>query len=266
MKSFGVEVVTTTSPGVSCVCSLVAGALVAALALIPFGYVLAATIEMGWNQFQELLFRSLLGDASAAEEAERWTVDAQSEGNPIVSCWARYAAGEVLAADDPERARRHIDAALELAEASGCRFVKGVAGLTAASLEARNGDPRRAAVAYRELLELWQLGSLGPIGVTIMRGVVEVLASLGDPETAAILHGAVAVSESAPAFGPDAYRQAALNRRNTHRPATKLERSNAGPVHRAMSDGLPVWAPMTAASRTDTAMDALRAASWRNRP
>jgi hypothetical protein len=46
-----------------------------------------------------------------------------------------------------------------------------------------------------------------------MRGVVEVLASLGDPETAAILHGAVAVSDSAPAFGPDAYRQAALNRR-----------------------------------------------------
>ena len=171
------------------------------------------TVWFAVERFQELLFRSLVGDASAAEDAERWTVDAQSEGNPIVSCWARYAAGEVLAADDPERARRHIDAALELAEASDCRFVKGVAGLTAASLEARNGDPRRAAVAYRELLELWQLGSLGPIGVTIMRGVVEVLASLGDPETAAILHGAVAVSDSAPAFGPDAYRQAALNRR-----------------------------------------------------
>jgi hypothetical protein len=165
------------------------------------------------ERFQELLFRSLAGDASAAEEAERFTAEAQAEGNPIVSCWARYAAGEVLAADDPERARRHTDAALELAEASGCRFVKGVAGLTAASLEARNGDPRRAAVAYRELVELWQFGSLGPIGVTIMRGVVEVLASLGDPQTAAVLHGAVAVSSSSPAFGPDAYRQSALRRR-----------------------------------------------------
>jgi hypothetical protein len=171
------------------------------------------TVWFAVERFQELLLRGLAGDASAAEEAERWTVDAQSEGNPIVSCWARYAAGEVLAADDPERARRHIDAALEHAEASGCRFVKGVAGLTAASLEARNGDPRRAAVAYRELLELWQLGSLGPIGVTIMRGVVEVLASLGDPETAAVLHGGVAVSIVSPAFGPDEYRQSALRRR-----------------------------------------------------
>jgi hypothetical protein len=165
------------------------------------------------ERFQELLFRGLAGDASAVEDAERFTAEAQDEGNPIVSCWARYAAGEVLAADDPERARHHIDAALELAEASGCRFVKGVAGLTAASLEARNGDPRRAAVAYRELLDLWQLGSLGPVGVTIMRGVVELLASLGEPETAAVLHGAVAVSSSSPAFGPDAYRQSALSRR-----------------------------------------------------
>ena len=41
---------------------LVAGALVAALALIPFGYVLAATIEMGWSQFQELLFRPRVGE------------------------------------------------------------------------------------------------------------------------------------------------------------------------------------------------------------
>jgi predicted ATPase/DNA-binding SARP family transcriptional activator len=171
------------------------------------------TIWFAVERFQELLFRALAGDATAAEEAERWTADAQAEGNPIVSCWARYAAGEVLAPDDPERARRHIDAALELAEASGCRFVKGVAGLTAASLEARNGDPRRAAVAYRELLELWQVGALGPVGVTIMRGVVEVLASLGDPESAAVIHGGVAVSNAAPAFGPDAYRQAALRRR-----------------------------------------------------
>ena len=41
---------------------MIAGALVAALALIPFGYVLAATIEMGWSQFQELLFRPRVGE------------------------------------------------------------------------------------------------------------------------------------------------------------------------------------------------------------
>jgi iron(III) transport system permease protein len=36
---------------------LTAGALVAALALIPFGYVVGATYQMGWEQFHELLFR-----------------------------------------------------------------------------------------------------------------------------------------------------------------------------------------------------------------
>jgi iron(III) transport system permease protein len=41
---------------------LTAGALVAALALIPFGYVLAATIEMGWGQLSDLLFRPRVGE------------------------------------------------------------------------------------------------------------------------------------------------------------------------------------------------------------
>jgi iron(III) transport system permease protein len=41
---------------------LVAGALVAALALIPFGYVVAATYEMGWSQLAELLFRPRVGE------------------------------------------------------------------------------------------------------------------------------------------------------------------------------------------------------------
>jgi hypothetical protein len=85
--------------------------------------------------------------------------------------------------------------------------------VTAASLEARNGDPRRAATRYRELLDLWQLGSLGPVGVTLMRGVVAVLVALGEHETAAVLHGAVASSPVSPAIGPDAQRQATLERR-----------------------------------------------------
>ena len=92
------------------------------------------TIWFAVERFQELLFRRLTGDTTAVEEAERWTAEAQSEGNPIVSCWARYAAGEVLAPDDPERARRHTDAALELAEAirlpvrqGCCRPDRGVA-------------------------------------------------------------------------------------------------------------------------------------------
>ena len=39
------------------------------------------TVWFAVERFQELLFRGLAGDASAAEDAERWTVEAQSEGN-----------------------------------------------------------------------------------------------------------------------------------------------------------------------------------------
>jgi predicted ATPase/DNA-binding SARP family transcriptional activator len=165
------------------------------------------------NLFQRSLYGSLASEATAVEVAEQWVAAAEAEGNPLVACWARYAAGEVIGDSDPERARRHIDAALHWALSSGCWFVAGAAGVTSASLEARHGDPGRAAASYRQLLELWRRGALRPIESTMLRHVAELLASSGHADTAALLHGAVTSSRVAPPFGPDAERQAELAER-----------------------------------------------------
>jgi predicted ATPase/DNA-binding SARP family transcriptional activator len=162
------------------------------------------------NRFQRLLYGSLAGEPSTVDDAEAWVEEAEAEGNPLVACWARYAAGEVVGDDDPDRARRHIDAALRWALDSGCWFVAGAAGVTSASLEARHGDPRRAAASYRHLLDLWRRGALRPIESTMLRHVAELLAASGHADAAALLHGAVTSSEVAPPFGPDAARQAEL--------------------------------------------------------
>ncbi|HEV7757953.1 MAG TPA: hypothetical protein VGO78_03150, partial [Acidimicrobiales bacterium] len=148
----------------------------------------------GLNRFQRLLYGALAGEPAVVDEAERWVDDAEAVGNPLLTCWARYAAGEVVGDADPDRARRHIDAALHLALDSGCWFVAGVAGVTSASLEARHGDPGRAAASYRQLLDLWRRGALRPIESTMLRGVAELLAATGHADTAALLHGAVTSS------------------------------------------------------------------------
>jgi len=162
------------------------------------------------DRFQHLLYRGLAGDPAAAADAGRWVDEAEAAGNPLVTCWARYAAGELLADRDPVGATEHLDAAVKVATTSGCWLVAGVAGVTRASIEARHGDLRTAAVAYRRLLDLWRRGALRPIESTMLRGVAELLASSGRPDAAALLHGAVSASTSAPLFGPDAERQAEL--------------------------------------------------------
>jgi len=170
----------------------------------------ADPLAIAINRFQRALYGSLAGETTTVADAEAWVEEAEAEGNPLIACWARYAAGEVVGDGDPKRARRHIDAALHWALSSGCWFVAGTAGVTSASLEARHGDPGRAAASYRQLLELWRRGALRPIESTMLRHVAALLAATGNADTAALLHGAVTSSRVAPPFGPDAERQAEL--------------------------------------------------------
>jgi predicted ATPase/DNA-binding SARP family transcriptional activator len=169
-------------------------------------------VAIAINGFQRSLYGSLNGETGIVEAAERWVEEAEAEGIPLVACWARYTAGEVVGDADPRRARRHIDAALRWALDSGSWFVAGVAGVTSASLEARHGDRGRAAASYRLLLDLLRRGALRPIESTMLRHVAELLAASGKADTAALLHGAVTASKVAPPFGPDAERQAELAR------------------------------------------------------
>jgi predicted ATPase/DNA-binding SARP family transcriptional activator len=165
---------------------------------------------IGTNRFQSMLYRSLAGDQRVVAEAEDWVEQAEREGHPLVRAWARYTAGEVSADVAPDRAREHLVVALELAGALGARFLLGVAGVTFASLESRYGDPLRAARAYLGLLDLWRLGSLRPVESTMLRGVAELLGTLGEDVDAAVLQGSITANATSTLFGPDAARQHAL--------------------------------------------------------
>jgi predicted ATPase/DNA-binding SARP family transcriptional activator len=158
---------------------------------------------------QRLLALGYSGRPGASEEAEAWVDVAEARGHPVEICTARYTAGEV-ALSDPKRARDHFERAREVARASGCRFVEGIAGASAASIEVRHGDPNVAADRYRQLFDLWRQGVVRPVMSTMLRTVAELLHRLGDADTAAVLLGSVLHTETAPVYGEDAGRLSEL--------------------------------------------------------
>jgi hypothetical protein len=109
----------------------------------------------------------------------------------------------VLAAD---RFRR----ALALAEVSGTLFVASTAGASAASIEARHGDPAAAIAQYRQLLVHGQRAGVRVLQWTMLRTVATLLLRVGAHEAAAVLLGAVTSTSSGhEVFGADAERLAA---------------------------------------------------------
>lgn len=143
---------------------------------------------------------------SAARRARSATVSASS---PPMRAWADYALGEALAGVDAPAAIAAIDAALVTARQCRNRFMEGIALLTAASLRARNGDPRAALQQFGQVIEHWQRAGNWTQQWITMRNVIEALARLGADEPATILCGALDTRRGAPPlFGADADRLA----------------------------------------------------------
>jgi hypothetical protein len=156
-----------------------------------------AVNNLQWLQFAAIAGRDVRAEADALAE------EADASGNALEACWVRYGAGEVFARTDPDRARHHLDRALELAAASQCSFVVGVAGATRASIESRHGDPAEAAARYHDLLAHWRRGPVRPVVATMLRAVSELLETLGEPLVAATVFGAGWGMDPAEVHGPD---------------------------------------------------------------
>jgi hypothetical protein len=159
-------------------------------------------MAVGVNNLQWLQFAAIAGRDVRAE-ADALAEEADASGNALEACWVRYGAGEVFARTDPDHAREHLDRALELAAASQCSFVVGVAGATRASIESRHGDPGEAAARYRDLLAHWRRGPVRPVVATMLRAVSELLEKLGEPLVAATVYGAGWGTEPDEVHGPD---------------------------------------------------------------
>jgi predicted ATPase/DNA-binding SARP family transcriptional activator len=146
--------------------------------------------------------------AEATAIAERVVAEAVLPG--VIRAWAWYTLGEVLMTTEPDRASTLLLQAVREARRISDRFLTGVALLSVASLRARQGDPA-AVPLFREVIEHWHRLGNWTQRWTSFRTIADLLARLGDSESAAVLVGA-ALAESRPAqvYGPDAVRLADL--------------------------------------------------------
>ena len=177
--------------------------------------VLAEAVE---DRFHTALLRgcralvcSYAGDSETALTlAEDASIAAEGVANPSALAWTLYVLGEVLAATDPGRALSQLERADAVAATVGAEFVRGVAGLTAASLHGRYGEPTAAALALAALLDRWVRGGNRRQLWTTMREVAAVLVRLERWGAAAVVLAAIERSDAEHLWGSDAERLARL--------------------------------------------------------
>jgi tetratricopeptide (TPR) repeat protein len=127
---------------------------------------------------------------------------------PSDQAWFHYAEGEAHARADPDLAVAAFEAAIELADGVGNRFLGGVARVSAASVYGRSADPDRALRAFPRLIADWQRrGNLTHL-VTSLRNVVELFVRVGAHDAAAQLVGALHGGDLKGSYGDEARRLA----------------------------------------------------------
>jgi predicted ATPase/DNA-binding SARP family transcriptional activator len=132
---------------------------------------------------------------------------AAESDNPTARAYALYAEGECLLDHDPDRALVLLDQARGLADSVGNEFVSGVAAVSAASLQARHGDPTRALRWFGEVIDRWRRTGNWMQQWTTLRNLAELLVRLGEDRPAAILYGAATGGDRAErVYGAEAHR------------------------------------------------------------
>jgi predicted ATPase/DNA-binding SARP family transcriptional activator len=126
------------------------------------------------------------GDLDAARE---WNERATSAAtSPTELGFSRYAAGEISnAARDWVAAEAQYQEALAFASASGASFLQGVASVGLVSVQAAGGRVFEALTGYRELVAYWEETGGWTQQWTTLRNLADLLATLGDRESARFL-------------------------------------------------------------------------------
>ena len=114
---------------------------------------------------------------------------------PSSRAFTAYTRAEMLAGPDPDQALALYGEAIAVAQASGARFVEGVASVGLIRLWDAAGRRRPALAGYRQLLQSWRRAGYWPQLWTTMRNLAGTLAVAGQPRAAAV---ALAAADAAP--------------------------------------------------------------------
>ena len=161
----------------------------------------------------ELLAMGYARDPATAERADALLAEV---GDAVTAhaAHAWYCAGEADLASDLERAQARFARALDLAERTGAALVTGIAGASSASIEARVGDPARAARHFRVLIDHWRRAGMWSTQWTMLRSIAGLLPRLGHDRDAAVLLGAIQATQAGHrVFGADEVALSELGRR-----------------------------------------------------
>jgi hypothetical protein len=153
-------------------------------------------------------------DQAAARAAADEMLDLVGDWDSAVAAYAWYGAGEAVLRTDEPLAMERFERSVAMARAHGSFLVEGTAGASAASIEARSGDPVVAAAEFRRLIELWRGTGMRATQWTMLRTVAQLLDRMGRLEDAATLLRAVTTTEEGNrVFGADAVALDALEAR-----------------------------------------------------
>jgi hypothetical protein len=157
------------------------------------------------------MVRGYAGDPTTGDDVDELLAGLTPSTPDLAASWAWYVAGETVVHADPPLAAVRLERSTELARTCGSPFLLGIAGASAASIEARHGDPSVAIAEYRWLLAHWQRTGIRVVQWNMLRAVTELLLRTGCLQAAAVLLGAVTTSEAGHAvYGEDSRRLAAL--------------------------------------------------------
>lgn len=154
------------------------------------------------------------GDPQAArQQAARARLAAAASGSAAVRAFASYVAGETALLESQQAAVGLLRAAANEAAAIGADHVVTVARIALVSALTRLGRHDEALAVFPPLLEQARRNGDWPYLWTALRICAELLAALGQPETAALLLAAARHAPSARAVaGPDVARYHDLER------------------------------------------------------
>lgn len=122
---------------------------------------------------------------------------------PSEQAWLAFARGEALAQIDASSADGPLQESVRLGNSVGNRFVAGIAASVLAALETQRGNLDGATASYVEVLGTFlRQGNVTHL-TTFLRNMVPLLATLGEPDTAAVVGTWVLGPTARPSYGPD---------------------------------------------------------------